>query len=115
MKLRFAQCWLLVSGLLTTPAFAKITPDQAKELPAPAAHTIDFTKEIKPILEKSCANCHGHGRSKGSFRVDNGETFLQGGDSGSPVVAGKSGESLLIELVMGFDPDAIMPKKGSKL
>ncbi|MDB6026225.1 MAG: hypothetical protein JWM68_2448 [Verrucomicrobiales bacterium] len=115
MKFRFAQCWLLVSGLLVAPAFAKITPEQAKELPPAAAHQIDFTKEIKPILEKSCANCHGHGRSKGSFRVDNGETFMQGGDSGSPIVSGKSSDSLLIELVMGFDPDSVMPKKGSKL
>jgi mono/diheme cytochrome c family protein len=115
MKLRFAQGCLLVSGFLITSAVAKITPEQAKELPAPVAHKIDFTKEIKPIIEKSCANCHGHGRSKGDFRVDNGETFRKGGDSGSPIVPGKSAESLLIELVMGFDPDAVMPKKGSKL
>ncbi len=115
MKLRLAQVCLLVSGFFVMPGLAKITPEQAKQLPAPAAHKIDFTKEIKPILEKSCANCHGHGRSKGGFRVDDGATFMEGGDSGAPVVPGKSEESLLIELVMGFDPDAVMPKKGSKL
>jgi hypothetical protein len=30
-------------------------------------------------------------------------------------VVGKSAESYLIELVMGFDPDNVMPKKGTKL
>lgn len=94
---------------------AKMTPEQIKQLPAPASHKIDFKAEIKPLLEKSCANCHGHGRSKGKFRIDNRETFLAGGSSGPAVVTGKSGESLLIELVMGFDPDSIMPAKGSKL
>ena len=115
MKFRSAQVWLLISGFFVLPGWAKITPEQVKQLPPPADHKIDFTKEIKPILEKSCANCHGHGRSKGSFRVDDGSTFMEGGDSGAPVVPGKSEESLLIELVMGFDPDAVMPKKGSKL
>jgi hypothetical protein len=40
---------------------------------------------------------------------------LKGGDSGSPIVVGKSAESLLIELVSGLDPENVMPKKGSKL
>ena len=66
-----------------------MSPEQVQKLPAPATHPIDFTKEVKPIFEKSCVNCHGHGRSKGKFRIDNRETFLKGGDSGSPIVIGK--------------------------
>ncbi len=92
-----------------------ITPEQRKELPAGVGHPVDFNKEIRPILEKSCANCHGHGRSKGKFRMDNRDTFLKGGSSGPAVIMGNSEESLLIELVMGFDPDSVMPAKGSRL
>lgn len=94
---------------------AELTPEQIKQLPAPATHKIDFVKEIQPILSVSCGNCHGRGKSKGDFRIDDRANFLKGGDSGPAVVVGKSEESLLIELVMGFDPDAIMPAKGSKL
>ncbi|MEP6662472.1 MAG: DUF1553 domain-containing protein [Verrucomicrobiota bacterium] len=47
--------------------------------------------------------------------MDDRESFLQGGDSGVAVVVGKSADSLLTELVMGFDPDSVMPMKGSKL
>ena len=92
-----------------------MTPEQVAKLPSPAATTISFSADIRPILETSCIKCHGRGKSKGSFSIETREAFLKGGDSGAPVVAGKSEESLVIELVMGFDPDAVMPKKGSKL
>src|SRR6185295_10104573 len=96
-------------------AHAAITPEQAKTLPAPADHPINFTKEIKPIFEASCIKCHGRGRDKGDFQIDSRETLLKGGGSGPAIVVGKSVESYLIELVMGFDPDNVMPKKGTKL
>ncbi len=107
----FSIC-LLATG---ATSFAALTLEQIKQLPPAASHQIDFTKEIKPILETSCTKCHGRGKEKGGFKIDNRETFLKGGDDGPVVVLGKSADSLLIELVMGFDPDAVMPQKGSKL
>ena len=41
--------------------------------------------------------------------------MLEGGDSGDAVLPGKSGDSLLIHLVAGLDPDNVMPQKGSRL
>jgi hypothetical protein len=96
-------------------AFAGPTPEQIKQLPQPADHTINFENEIKPIFDSSCINCHGRGREKGGLKIDTRETLLKGGDSGLAVVSGKSGESLLISLVAGLDPDSVMPKKGSRL
>src|SRR5262249_53774086 len=100
---------------LSLPAFAKLTPEQIAQLPPPADHQINFVTEIKPIFEASCIRCHGRGRTKGEFRIDNRNTVLKGGESGPAVMPGKSAESYLIELVMGFDPDNTMPKKGSRL
>src|SRR3989449_5877685 len=96
-------------------AQAALTSEQVKTLPPPANHSVDFSKEIKPIFEASCIKCHGRGRDKGGLRIDNRETLLKGGDSGLALVPGKSAESLLIALVQGFDPDNIMPKKGTRL
>jgi mono/diheme cytochrome c family protein len=96
-------------------AQAALTPEQAAKLPPPAAHAVNFTKEIKPIFEASCIKCHGRGKEKGGFRLDTRETALKGGDSGPAVLPGKSAESLLIALVQGIDPDNIMPRKGSRL
>ncbi len=94
---------------------AKITPEQANLLPPPTAREVNFSKDIKPIIEASCIKCHGRGRDKGGFQMDTRKTLLKGGDSGPAVVVGKSADSYLVGLVSGLDPDSVMPKKGSKL
>ena len=115
MKFNAAKILFLSGLVFGCAARAALTPEQVRQLPAPASHPIDFAKEIQPILETSCTKCHGHGKEKGGFRIDTRETFLKGGDTGPAVVIGKSAESLLVELVMGFDPELVMPQKGSKL
>src|SRR5947209_7927826 len=106
----FAAGWFAWNG-----SAAALTPEQLAQLPAPASHAIDFGKEIKPILETSCIKCHGRGKAKGGLRMDSRETFMKGGDSGPAILLGNSAESRLISMVQGFDPDEIMPKKGSRL
>src|SRR5262245_38512060 len=115
MRLRVSAGILVGCLFGSLPVRAALTPEQVAQLPPPASHRVDFSKEIKPLFEASCIKCHGRGREKGSFRLDNRETLLKGGDSGPAVIAGKSQESLLIELVKGFDPDNVMPRKGSRL
>src|ERR1051325_9095482 len=114
MKFRLVK-WILAFVCSSPALAATLTSEQIAQLPPPANHTIDFSKEIKPIFEASCIKCHGRGKAKGGFKIDNRETMLKGGDSGPTVVPGKSSQSLLIELVQGFDPDNVMPKKGSRL
>jgi hypothetical protein len=104
---------LLMLGL--RPVGAKLSPEQLAALPKPVTRPVSFRTEVKPILEASCIKCHARGQGKGGFRIDNRELLLKGGDSGPAIVAGKSDESYLLELVSGLDPDNIMPKKGSKL
>lgn len=102
---------MLKSAFATALAFclfatSAIAADDAK---------IDFARDIEPILSASCVRCHGRGQAKGGLKIDTRETLLAGGDSGAAVIEGKSGESLLIELVSGADPDRIMPAQGTKL
>ena len=115
MKPRPFACVLALWLLGVANAGARMTPEQVRQLPSAVARPVQFSQEIKPLLETSCMKCHGRGKSKGGFSIESRETFLQGGDSGPAIVPGKSEDSLLIELVMGFDPDSVMPKKGSKL
>src|SRR3954470_3969642 len=96
-------------------ADAKLSPEQRAKLPLPSASPIQFARDIQPILQNSCVKCHGRGKAKGGFQIDTRETFLKGGESGAAVIEGKSGESLLIEMVSGLDPDNVMPQKGSRL
>lgn len=107
---------LAAALLLVSPAAnARLTPEKLAQLPPATAREIRFSEDVRPILEASCIKCHGRGKNKGGFRLDTRATFLSPGDSGPAVVVGNSGNSLLIEMVSGLDPDNLMPKKGSKL
>lgn len=114
MKFQSVTAGIAALGMAVI-AQAALSPEQRAQLPAPATHTVDFGKEIKPIFDASCVKCHGKGKDKGDFSLDTRDTFFKGGDSGAPIVRGKSAESLLIEMVSGLNPDIIMPQKGSKL
>ena len=71
-------------------------------------------KDIKPLFEASCIQCHGKGKIKGGLSLESREKLLKGGDSGPAVVPGKGHESLAVKLVAGLDPDNVMPEKGTK-
>ncbi|HSU68065.1 MAG TPA: DUF1549 domain-containing protein, partial [Tepidisphaeraceae bacterium] len=84
------------------------------QLPPTASHPVDFAKEIKPLFEASCVQCHAKGKDKGGFSIETREAFLKGGDDGPVAVLGKSGESSVVKMVAAIDPDSVMPKKGTK-
>src|SRR5688572_27342842 len=80
--------------------------------PALAVTPPDFAKDIKPILERHCFECHGPEKQKGGLRLDVKPAALRGGDSGEPaVVPGNSVKSHLLKLVTSKDPDEFMPPK----
>jgi len=101
---------LLVSWCLHGLLFAA-EPDISK-LPPPVARQIDFTGDIKPILELSCLRCHGVEKPKGRFSLTTREAALKGGDNGIDIVPGESAKSLLIHSVAGLVPDMEMPPSG---
>src|SRR5688572_14747679 len=106
---------VLVVLALAAGTAAKLTPEQVAKLPAASTAKVDFARDVKPIFDSACVKCHGKGKEKGGFSIETRAVFFKGGDSGSPVISGKSAESLLIELVSGLDPENVMPAKGSKL
>jgi len=84
----------------------------ATKLPRPAAQQgVTFEKEIRPIFEASCFNCHGEEKQKADLRVDSLEAVLKGGEDGKVVIPGDSAKSLLIIAVSGLDPEHAMPPK----
>ena len=86
-----------------------------RKLPAALDRKIDFSKEVKPILERSCTNCHARGKDKGGFSIDHVHSFIAGGDSGPAVVKGKGDQSSLVDLLLSNDPEIKMPAKGEQL
>nr|MBC8348294.1 PSD1 domain-containing protein [Verrucomicrobiota bacterium] len=79
-------------------------------------HAVDFQKEILPLFEENCIDCHGPDKPKARLRIDQRPVLLRGGDSGLPaLVPGSPEKSHLIELIKLKDPDERMPKKGDPL
>ena len=86
------------------------------QLPPPANRKVDFIKDVQPILSKSCYDCHGEKKQEAALRWDAKEIALKGSEHGPVIVPGKSGESLMIQLVAGLKgDDKVMPQKGDRL
>lgn len=78
----------------------------------PGTSQVDFAKEIRPIFQKHCVECHGAEKSKAGLRLDLKSEALKGGDNGPLFVPGKSTESLLVQVIDGSHPTiSRMPRK----
>jgi mono/diheme cytochrome c family protein len=79
----------------------------------PAAE-IDFARDVRPILERSCFACHGPKKQKSGYRLDVRETAIRGGESGDAAIVPHSAKkSPLIRFISGEDEDMLMPPKKS--
>jgi hypothetical protein len=94
--------------MLATAA-AGIGPSEPAIRAQSAPQAVDYARDVQPILEKYCYECHGPKRARGSLRLHTPELILRGGASGSPITPGKSELSLLIRRVLALDGDDQMP------
>ncbi len=82
---------------------------------APARAAVDFARDVQPILAASCLPCHGPDKRQGQLRLDARSLAMKGGVSGPVIVAGNSGESLLVKLLLLEDESERMPRKAAAL
>jgi len=83
--------------------------------PVAAAEPVDYLRDVKPILAKSCYACHGAEKQRSGLRLDTAAALLRGGNAGPSLVPGKSAESLVIKAVTGADDTKVMPPKEPRL
>ena len=73
-----------------------------------------FSKDIQPILEQNCVNCHGPSMQSSRLNLSTLEGALRGGARGSAIVPGRAEDSRLYRVVAGLDKPT-MPLGGNKL
>lgn len=112
--MRYPLARLACIGLLAVSVCAAGPAAAPTALPPAADHPVSFVKDIKPLFEASCIQCHAKGKDKGGFSLETRDGFLKGGDTGPAALPGNSAESYVVKLVAGVDPDEQMPKKGKK-
>jgi hypothetical protein len=71
--------------------------------------SIDFFKDIQPILEAKCTECHRGTKAKGDLKLDSLS------DASAAITPGHPDASELIARVTTDDEDEIMPPKGKPL
>lgn len=76
---------------------------------------VDFARDIYPILKRNCLACHNTTKAKADLNLESPELMRKGGEDGPVIVAGKSGESLLLKSAAHLDEDLIMPPPGNKV
>ena len=77
--------------------------------PAQAGETVDYLREVKPILAARCYTCHGAIKQKAALRLDTVAFMKEGGDHGSVFVPAKADESLLLKHLLGTAGHQRMP------
>ena len=66
--------------------------------------------KVRPILERSCIECHGEGKTKGGLRLDTREGFLAGGENEDVIDLENLAESHLLHVInLPEDDDDVMP------
>ncbi len=63
---------------------------------------IDFARDVRPILERSCVECHGAALAEAGLRLDERPPE-------SAVIPGNARESRLYQRIVSSDPDERMP------
>jgi hypothetical protein len=105
----FALCLVSVQGA------GKNAVDISKIPPASGKTGVTFATDIRPILDKACAKCHGAEKPKARLRLDNLEGVLNGSEGGKVVLPGNSAGSLLVHNVAhAGNPDGYMPPPRNK-
>ncbi|MDX2038863.1 MAG: DUF1549 domain-containing protein [Isosphaeraceae bacterium] len=101
----FPKLALLVAGVMVG----------SELLPVASGAAPDFARDVEPILRSSCLSCHSRGKYKGGLSLESRQAMLEGGEGGPAIRAGHAGESLLIQLIEGREPERRMPAKGKPL
>ena len=87
--------------------------------PPEPARTIDYNRDVRPILADNCFKCHGpdEKQRKAKLRLDTRDGFLTDTTNGKAVVPGHASKSEVIARITSQNPAEAMPpaKSGKKL
>jgi hypothetical protein len=81
----------------------------------PANLTVEFDRDIFPILQSRCLECHSEQSKEGDLRLDDEQQAKQGGHTGRQLLSSPAEESELYQRLISTDPTYRMPKKADPL
>lgn len=83
---------------------------------SPRKSTVNFSSEIKPLINKKCIACHGGVKKSGGISFLFRDEMIKAGESGRmAVVPGRPGQSEILRRIKHPDPEMRMPPEGVSL
>lgn len=81
-----------------------------------AEDRVEFERDVRPILEQHCYECHSGTEQESGLRLDVKQLAFKGGDNYGPdIVPGKAHESPLIRFIAADEDDDLLMPPGEKL
>jgi WD40 repeat protein len=65
------------------------------------AQNVDYAKQIVPLWDTYCIDCHSADDADGGFALDTFAALVKGGEEGAALLPGKADESLLVKFLEG--------------
>src|SRR5213595_706547 len=86
------------------------------QVPDPKTSTVDFQRQIRPILSDNCFHCHGPDKNTrmADLRLDTREGVFTARENGTPIVPGNPQASLLYQRITEEDSARRMPPESSR-
>lgn len=100
----FLRSWFLTATAAASIALlpaAACAPKTAGVQTVKSAHGAASFTQVRAILRDSCEHCHNDETAEASLVLKSYDTLVAGGESGNPIVPGKSESSLLVQLIEG--------------
>ncbi|MEK7829810.1 MAG: DUF1549 domain-containing protein, partial [Acidobacteriota bacterium] len=113
MKPRLLKLLLLLACSVLLLPLAGISARSLRQLSQQT--TVDFVRDIQPILAASCYKCHGGSKASGQLKLDVKALAMKGGLSGAVIKSGSSKDSRLIHRILGEGGEQRMPLGGTPL
>jgi hypothetical protein len=87
-------------------------------LASAGAETVEFNRDVRPILSDKCFGCHGpdSGHRKAGLRLDQRDSATKAAKSGEiPLTPGNPETSHLLQRILSHDKDEVMPPPEAKM
>jgi hypothetical protein len=82
---------------------------------ADSSDSVEYSRDIKPLLKAKCYSCHGALRQEAGLRLDSVANMKIGGDSGPALNIDKLLDSHLLSRITASDESERMPPEGEPM
>ena len=105
------QASTLIPSVNVPNAAVTTAPEATPTATAASTAGISFSRDILPIFESRCINCHGGRKTEKGLDLKTYNTLMAGSEEGIVLIPGDSEKSSLAQLLV----EGKMPKRGPKL